>query len=68
MLFIAPIPGKKKSELAYSSVIKEEEEDKDIPNLQIPEKNGASLNNTLQMRFHNIVKRPKKSGSKVRLP
>lgn len=69
VLFIAPIPGKKKPELAYSSVI--QEEDKDIPNLEFLEKNGASPNNTLlieKMQFRNIVKRPTKSASKVCLP
>ncbi|KAM7488327.1 hypothetical protein LguiB_025811 [Lonicera macranthoides] len=66
VLFIAPIPGKKKPELAYSSVIQEEE--KDIPDLEFPEKNGASPKNTLlieKRQFQNIVKRPTKSGAKA---
>ncbi|KAL7251634.1 hypothetical protein ACSBR1_013475 [Camellia fascicularis] len=66
VLFIAPIHGKKKPQLAYPDVVKEENRIAD--NLGVLEKNGESPNQASEMkrmRLQNIVKRPTRSGSKA---
>ncbi|XP_017255961.1 putative ion channel POLLUX-like 2 isoform X2 [Daucus carota subsp. sativus] len=66
VLFIAPIPGKKKPYLASPDVISEDVSG--IHNLVQVNKNVESLSFAQHMeklRFENIVKRPKKSGSKA---
>ncbi|KAI8009635.1 putative ion channel POLLUX-like 2 [Camellia lanceoleosa] len=66
VLFIAPIHGKKKPQLAYPDVVKEENRMAD--NLGVLEKNGESPNQASEMkrmRLQNIVKRPTRSGSKA---
>ncbi|XP_057467990.1 putative ion channel POLLUX-like 2 isoform X1 [Actinidia eriantha] len=66
VLFIAPVHGKKKPQLAYPNVVGEENMIAD--NLGVVEKNADSPNPALEMikmRLQNIVKRPSKSGSKA---
>ncbi|CAL5337573.1 unnamed protein product [Camellia sinensis] len=66
VLFIAPIHGKKKPQLACPDIVKEENRMAD--NLGVLEKNGESPNQASEMkrmRLQNIVKRPTRSGSKA---
>ena len=66
MLFVGPVHGKRKPQLTYPDVVKEETNT--IQNLEILEKNDGASNHALdliKMRVENIVKRPIKPGSKV---
>ncbi|KAA8548722.1 hypothetical protein F0562_000406 [Nyssa sinensis] len=66
VLFIAPVHGKKKPQLAFSNVVKDQ--NSTIQNLEVLEKNGESPNHALEIRkvrLENIVKRPTKPGSKA---
>ncbi|KAK4482829.1 hypothetical protein RD792_009999 [Penstemon davidsonii] len=66
VLFIAPVHGKKKPQLSYPSV---KENDYSINDIEPLEPNTESQNRafaaTTRERLRNIVKRPKKSGSKT---
>lgn len=66
MLFIGPVHGKKKPQLALQDVV--QEDNKTADDVGGHEKNSESTNHFLEMtkrRLENIVKRPTKSGSKV---
>lgn len=66
VLFIAPVHGKKKPQLSYPHDVKDK--DTSINNLETLKQNSEFLNRALDVkreRLENIVKRPKRSGSKV---
>ncbi|KAI3707538.1 hypothetical protein L6452_26158 [Arctium lappa] len=66
VLFIAPVHGNKKTQVAYFNSIKEEEVDS--RNLEVVKVVGEAPHNALQMakaRLDKIVKRPAKPGSKA---
>lgn len=66
VLFIAQVHGEKNPQLSYPHDVKEK--DISINNLETLEKNSEFLNRALDFsreRLENIVKRPKRSGSKV---
>ncbi|XP_057960222.1 putative ion channel POLLUX-like 2 [Malania oleifera] len=66
VLFIAPVHGKRKMQLAYSNVVLERAND--TKHLEAVEKNDGSPNHVLELkktRLENIVKRPTKPGSKA---
>ncbi|KAF8388169.1 hypothetical protein HHK36_026835 [Tetracentron sinense] len=66
VLFIGPVDGKRKPQVAVSNFVKEEI--RTYQNLEVLEKNGESIEHTLQLkkaRLDNIVQRPSKSGSKA---
>lgn len=65
VLFIGPVHGKRRPQLAYSNI--SDESDNVINDSHTGEKNGQFRGNTLEItkaRLENIVKRTK-SGSKV---
>lgn len=65
-MFIGPVHGKRKPQLAYPDVMKQETNT--IQNLEVLEKNDEAPNHALDLittRIEKIVKRPKKPGSKV---
>ncbi|KAF7146415.1 hypothetical protein RHSIM_Rhsim04G0194700 [Rhododendron simsii] len=65
VLFIGPVHGKKKPQLAYQDVV--QEDNKTANDVGVQDKNGESPNQFLEMtkrRLENTVKRPTKSGSK----
>lgn len=65
MLFIGPVHGKKKPQLAYQDAVQEDNKPADDVGVQ---ENSESPNHFLEMtnrRLANTVKRPTKSGSKV---
>ncbi|KAL3828736.1 hypothetical protein ACJIZ3_017538 [Penstemon smallii] len=66
VLFIAPVHGKKKPQLSYPSVKENDYSINDIeplkPNTEVQNRAFAA---TTRERLQNIVKRPKKSGSKT---
>lgn len=64
-MFIAPIHGKKKPQIAYSNVV---EGNKSVLDLE-PANNGDTSDHALELRksrLEVIVKRPNKRGSKVK--
>lgn len=66
MLFIGPVHGKKKPQLAYQDVV--QEDNKTANDVGVQDKNSESPNHFSEMtkrRLENTVKRPTKSGSKV---
>ncbi|KAL8481586.1 hypothetical protein ACS0TY_027375 [Phlomoides rotata] len=66
VLFIAQVHGKKNPQLSYPHEVKDK--DISINNVQTLEKNSEFLNRALDFsreRLENIVKRPKRSGSKA---
>lgn len=66
VLFIGPVHGKKKPQLALQDVV--QEDNKTADDVGGHEKNSESTNHFLEMtkrRLENIVKRPTKSGSKA---
>lgn len=68
VLFIAPVHGKKKPQLSYP--YEATDNDNSINNRETLKQNSEFLNRALDVtrgRLENIVRRPKRSGSKVRL-
>lgn len=68
VLFIAPVHGKKKPQLSYP--YEAIDNDNSINNRETLKQNSEFMNRALDVtrgRLENIVKRPKRSGSKVRL-
>lgn len=68
VLFIAPVHGKKKPQLSYPYEVIDN--DNSINNLETIKQNSEFLNRTLDFargRLENVVRRPKRSGSKVYL-
>lgn len=66
VLFIAPVHGKKNPQLSYP--YDANDKDNSINNLETIKQNNEFLNRALDVtrgRLENIVKRPKRSGSKV---
>lgn len=66
VLFIAPVHGKKNPQLSYP--YDANDKDNSINNLETIKQNSEILNQALDVtrgRLENIVKRPKRSGSKV---
>ncbi|KAI3469679.1 hypothetical protein Pfo_026342 [Paulownia fortunei] len=66
VLFIGPVHGKKKPQLSYPHDVKDN--DNSINNLETLKQNSEFLNRALDVtreRLENIVKRPKRSGSKA---
>ncbi|KAK4425571.1 putative ion channel POLLUX-like 2 [Sesamum alatum] len=66
VLFIAPVHGKKKPQLSYPHDV--QDSDNSINNLETLKQNSEFLNQALdatRKRLENIVKRPKRSGSKA---
>ncbi|KAK6161470.1 hypothetical protein DH2020_004851 [Rehmannia glutinosa] len=65
VLFIAPVHGKKKPQLSYPHDV---EDNDSINNVETLKQNSEFLNRALDItreRLENIVKRPKRSGSKA---
>ncbi|KAH6769980.1 ion channel POLLUX-like protein [Perilla frutescens var. hirtella] len=65
VLFIAPVHGKKKPQLSYPY---DDGKDNSINNLETLKQNSEFLNRALDVtrgRLENIVRRPKRSGSKA---
>ncbi|KAM1304798.1 hypothetical protein ACFX2I_022149 [Malus domestica] len=65
VLFIAPVNGSKTPDVTYSNVVKEIGADQSLDDL---ETNGGTHPHSLQLvktRLENIVRRPKKPGSKA---
>lgn len=68
MLFIAPVHGKRKPHLEYSNVSKETKDT--IKTLELQEKCDGTPSCAMELkksRLENIVIRPTKPGSKVRV-
>lgn len=66
ILFIAPVHGKRKPEVAYRDAVRSETNT--VQPLEVPEKNDESRNNALdlkKMRLDNVVKRSTKAVSKT---
>ncbi|XP_047955880.1 putative ion channel POLLUX-like 2 isoform X3 [Salvia hispanica] len=66
VLFIAPVHGKKKPQLSYPYEVIDN--DNSINNLETIKQNSEFLNRTLDFargRLENVVRRPKRSGSKA---
>ncbi|KAG5554571.1 hypothetical protein RHGRI_012211 [Rhododendron griersonianum] len=66
VLFIGPVHGKKKPQLAYQDVV--QEDNKTANDVGVQDKNSESPNHFSEMtkrRLENTVKRPTKSGSKA---
>ncbi|WCJ23914.1 hypothetical protein M5689_005911 [Euphorbia peplus] len=65
ILFIGPVHGRSRPDIEYSSIVKEEKYS--LQNLNY-EKDNEEVNNAIELkktRLGNIVKRPRRSGSKA---
>ncbi|KAF8392291.1 hypothetical protein HHK36_022633 [Tetracentron sinense] len=66
VLFIGPVDGKRKPQIAFPKFVKKE--NPTFQNLDVLKKNDDSMEHTLELkkaRFDNVAQRPSKSGSKA---